>query len=589
MKRSLLQELSERFSQAMVRAWGPTFAERDAMIRPAAQAQFGDYQCNAAMGLAKELKSKPRDVATTIIANLSIDDMCDVPEIAGAGFINLRLKRTFLAERLAQMATEDRLGIEKASPVQRVVVDYSGPNIAKEMHIGHIRSSIIGDSISRVLEFLGHEVVRQNHVGDWGTQFGMLICYLFEQFGQENVSDGRFAIADIEQFYKQAHERYQNDAAFAERSRQMVVSLQSGDAAALRAWQAFRDASLNHCDEIYARLGVKLTRADIRGESFYNEFLADVVNDLMSRGLAVENQGAICIFLDGYKTKEGEPLPMIIRKSDGGFLYATTDLAALRYRVGTLQADRIVYVTDSRQILHFQQLCAAIDLAGWRNNPRTQKPVRFDHVTFGTVLGDNGKPLKTRSGESVKLKDVLDEAITRARAVVDAKNPDADDATRRDIAEAVGVAAVKYADLSNNRDSDYVFSYDKMLSLDGNTAPYLMYAYARIRSIQRKGQIAADQTLSAIAIAEPAEDALAKKLLQLADVLNDVSVSLRPNAMTNYLFELSQAFSAFYESCPVLKADSDAVRRSRLGLCELTARTLRTTLDLLGIRVVEQM
>lgn len=588
--KSIITELETRFRDAFRKAFPE--AETDPLIRPSQDPKFGDYQSNAAMGLAKKKSEKPRSVAEKIVAALDVADICEPPEIAGPGFINLRLKPDWLARRLQAQLPDPRLGIEPAAPARKVVVDYSGPNIAKQMHVGHLRSTIIGDTIARVLEFLGHEVIRQNHIGDWGTQFGMLIAYMFETFGPQAAEEGKLHIADIEEFYRQANQRFQTDEAFADRARRQVVELQAGDPQALRAWRAFRNESLNHAQEIYDRLDVTLTRENVRGESDYNEALPDVVNELLNeKKIAREDAGAVCVFPEGFKAKDGTPLPMIIRKSDGGFLYATTDLAAMKFRTQHLAADRIIYVTDARQILHFQQLFTVARQAGYDVNPKTQAPAALEHVTFGSVLGEDGKPLKTRSGENVKMTDLLDEAVTRARAVVDEKNPDLPDDQRKAIAGAVGIGAVKYADLAQNRTSDYIFSFDKMLAMDGNTAPYLMYAYARIKSIERKGNIdsGAISPEARIHLGHPAEIALAKKLLQFPDVIQDVAQNLRPNVITAYLYDLSQVFSGFYENCPVLKAPDEPTRLSRLLLCDLTARTLKLGLDLLGIRTLDQM
>jgi arginyl-tRNA synthetase len=588
--KTITGELESRFKNAL-RIIFPEHADTDPVIRRSQDAHFGDYQANLAMSLSKKVGDKPRTVAEKIVAALQIDDMCEKPEIAGPGFINLRIKSDWLAGQLQQNLADPKIGFEPVEKPQTVVVDYSGPNIAKQMHVGHIRSTIIGDTIARVLEFAGHKVIRQNHVGDWGTQFGMLIAYLFETFGSEAVEAGNLQIADIEDFYKKANEKFKSDADFADRARKQVVELQAGDPKARRAWEVFRSESLKHCQDIYSRLNITLKKEDVRGESFYNDRLPPVVSDLLKNNLAVEDEGAVCVFLDGFKGKDGSPLPVIIRKSDGGYLYATTDLAAMRFRTGELHADRIIYLTDARQVLHFQQIIATVHKAGWDINPISHQPITIDHITFGSVLGEDGKPLKTRSGETVKLKDLIEEAISQARTVVEQKNPDLPEAEKTEIATAVGVGAIKYADLVQNRTSDYIFSYEKMLAMDGNTAPYLMYAYARIKSIERKGnfdnsQLPAD---AKIVLGHPAEVSLAKKLLQFADTVLDVAASLKPNVITSYLYELSQTFSSFYENCPVLKADDEATKISRLLLCDLTARTLKQGLDLLGIRTLEQM
>jgi len=589
---SVIRQLEHRFREAFSKAWGPGWADRDPLIRPAQDPRFGDYQCNAAMSLAKELGEKPRQVAQQIVDAIDVGDMCSEVEIAGPGFVNLRLANDWIARRLTSYLPDERSGVEKAENPLRVVIDYSHPNIAKEMHVGHLRSTIIGDAISAVLEYLGHEVIRHNHIGDWGTQFGMLIAYMFERFDRSQIEAGKFEISDLNAFYRDAQKRYSSDERFAERARAMVVALQRGDPNAVRTWRAWRSESIRHCQNVYNRLGVRLSPKDIRGESDYNDMLAPLIRELLEdKKLAVKDQGAVCVFLDGFKTREGEPLPVIIQKSDGGFLYATTDLAALKYRTQELKAHRIIYVTDARQTLHFQQVFAVVRAAGWDIHPDTGEPVRLEHITFGSMLGEDGRPLKSRSGENVRLEELLDEAVERAQAVVDEKNPTLPQDARRRIAQAVGIGAVKYADLSQSRTSDYIFSFDKMLAMDGNTAPYLMYAYARIKSIERKGGIE-DSTVPAgahISLVSSPEENLGKKLLQFEDALNDVAANLRPNIMTNYLYELSQTFSVFYENCPVLKAETEELRTSRLALCDLTARTLKLGLNLLGIRTLEQM
>ncbi len=587
---SLINEIQKRFQSACSRAFGNEFENIDALIRPAQDERFGDYQSNIAMSLAKKLKQNPRDTAKQIIQHLEIDDMCQSPEIAGPGFINLRLKTDWLSQRAKQLITDNRLGIDETQNPQNIVVDYSGPNIAKQMHVGHLRSTILGDVISRILEFLGENVIRQNHIGDWGTQFGMLIAYLVEQIG-DDTENSNFHISDVEEFYKQANKKFNEDEEFANRARNWVVKLQSGDEQAIKLWQKFRQESLRHCQQIYELLNVKLTPEDIRGESFYNEMLPGIVNELIEKKIAVEDEGAICVFLEQFKAKDGSPLPVLIRKSDGGYLYATTDLAAIKFRVNELKANKIIYVTDARQKLHFEQVFAVAHKAGWDIHPQTQKPITLEHITFGSILGEDGKPLKTRSGENVKLIELLNEAIERARDIVKRKNPNLAKNQQDKIANIVGISAVKYADLSQSRTSDYIFSYDKMLAMEGNTAPYMLYAYARIKSIERKGNIKFEELPSEaeILLLQPAEIKLAKKLMQFADAILDVSNTLRPNLITTYLYELSQIFNGFYENCPVLKADNDAVRISRLLLCDLTARTLKLGLELLGIETLEQM
>ncbi|MDB5300374.1 MAG: arginine--tRNA ligase, partial [Phycisphaerales bacterium] len=521
----------------------------------------------------------PRAVAEQIKAKLAelglLGEMAQEVTIAGPGFINIRLSPAWLAKQLGAIAPDPRLGIDKTAHPQRVVVDYSGPNVAKQMHVGHLRSTIIGDAISRVIEFQGHEVIRQNHIGDWGTQFGMLIAYLRVQ-GQEQSEH----IEDLEAFYKKAKARFDEDAAFQDEARRTVVRLQSGQPEELALWKRIVDESRRHFEPIYKRLGVKLAAENQRGESFYNPMLRKVVDDLKQKGLAVESEGAVAIFVEGFEN------PLIIEKSNGGFLYGTTDLAAIRYRVEKLHAQRIIYTHDSRQAQHFAQVFDTARRAGWANG------VQLDYAPFGTMLGEDGKPFKARSGETVRLKDVLDEAEERALAVVTEKNPALPAELRNKIAHAVGIGAVKYADLSKDRISDYLFSWEKMLSFDGNTAPYLQNAYVRVHGIFRKakerdidrGTAAATDIL----LETPHELALARQILRLGELVNLVARELKPHHLTTYLYELATKFHAFFEHCPVLQSEG-RVRESRLALCEMTARTLGLGLDLLGIEHPEQM
>jgi arginyl-tRNA synthetase len=592
--KTFIQIISERIGNAIAKTTGQK--DVSAIVTPATDPKFGDYQSNDALSLAKKLKTNPRQLAEKIIANLQIDDICQKPEIAGAGFINLKLKPEFVAKNLLQItADKNRLGIEKTTKTETVVVDFSGPNIAKEMHVGHLRSTIIGDYICNMLGFLGHTVIRQNHIGDWGLQMGMLLA-ITEEFKQKAGGDDSKVyipslktLEEIENLYKEANKRYDTDSVFAEKARKCVYLLQNHDRVATTQWQVFSKLTLDECNKIYNQLSVKLCDKEVRGESFYTEMLPDVVEELKKKDLAEKSEGAICVFPEGFKTKDGEPLPFIIQKSDGAYLYATTDLAALRYRINELKADRIIYVTDARQKLHFEMLFAVAKQAGWAKN------TELVHITFGSVLGEDGKPLKTRSGENVKLKELLDEAVKRARGVVEEKNPDLSQAEKEKIAQAVGIGAVKYADYSNNRQSDYVFSFDKMLAMDGNTAPYMQYAYARVKSIGRKGQergIDVEKELKnvkEIHLDESAEFELAKQLIRYNEALNSALTDLRPNFLTGYLYELAQKFSAFYNACPVLDA-SPKIRPSRLLLCELTARTIKHGLEnLLGIETIERM
>ncbi len=573
-----------------------------AIVRPATDPRFGDYQANGVMALAKQIKINPRKLAESVVAQLDLGDLCEPPEAAGPGFINLRLKPGYVAAELLRVVEEDgnRLGIRGTAAAQTVVVDFSSPNVAKQMHVGHLRSTIIGDCLCRLLEFEGHMVIRQNHIGDWGTQFGMLIRYIVEHrspaAGSGATEHGLredLSVADMEDLYRKAKQRYDADPQFAKESRDWVVRLQSGDPDATALWCNIVQASLEESQEIYDRLVVQLTEDDVRGESFYNDKLPAVVSDLQASGLAVESDGAVCVFPPGFKTKEGEPLPFIIQKSDGAFLYATTDLAALRYRINELEADRIVYVTDARQIQHFQMLFKVAEMAGW--DTRDGRKVELVHVTFGSVLGEDGKPLKTRSGENVKLKDLLDEAVERAKTVVEEKNAELPAEKKSEIATAVGIGAVKYADYSNSRTSDYVFSFDKMLAMDGNTAPYMQYAYARVRSIERKAQtrgvdIQSElESVTGLNLIEPSELDLAKHLVRYAEAVEAAIGDYRPNYLTAYLYELAQKFSGFYTNCPVLDAPPES-RPTRLLLCDQTARTIKHGLSrLLGIAVVEQM
>jgi len=580
--KSVIEIISERISDAIQKATGQNIP---AIVTAATDAKFGDYQSNNALALAKQLKANPRQLAEKIIAELKVDDICQKPEIAGAGFINLRLKPEFVAENLLKINTDKDLGPEKTKKSQTVVVDFSGPNIAKQMHVGHLRSTIIGDCICRMLEQAGYNVIRQNHIGDWGTQFGMLIAYFKLEWPYVDEDYSKVEINDLEQFYKNAKQRFDNDENFVAVAHQQVRRLHQSDPATMEQWKHIVDESRKHYLPIYKTLDVNLKVDDECGESFYKDMLADVVNDLKKVGIAIESEGAICVFPEGFKTKEGEPLPFIIQKSDGAFLYATTDLAAIRYRVNELKADEIIYVTDARQKLHFEMLFAVAEMAGWVKN------TKLVHITFGSVLGEDGKPLKTRSGENVKLKELLDEAVKRAKQVVQEKNPELSDNKKEKIAQAVGIGAVKYADYSNNRTSDYIFSFDKMLAFDGNTAPYMQYAYARIKSIMRKGQIdtAELKDIKEIHLNESAEFELAKQLIRYGEAFNSAIADFKPNFLTSYLYELAAKFSAFYNACPVLDA-GPKIRPSRLLLCELTARTIQHGLEtLLGIKTIERM
>ena len=571
-------QLESAFRDAIRRAFE---TEADPLIAPAGNEKFGGYQSNAAMGLSKSLaqggqKSNPRQVAEKIKENLRLGEMASEVSIAGPGFINVRLNPVWLAGQLHSIIGDRHLGIEPTAKPQTVVVDYSGPNIAKELHVGHLRSTIIGDAIARVLDFQGHNVIRQNHLGDWGTQFGMLIALLDETRG--TGASPVQTLKDLESFYIQAKRRFDEEPAFQSAARENVVKLQGGDPEARTAWRTLVDITREHFQPIYERLGVDLRPEHERGESSYNPLLPDVVRDLKSKNLAIESEGATVVPVEGYEN------PLIIEKTGGGYLYGTTDLAAVRYRVGTLHANRIIYFTDSRQSQHFAQVFAVAKKAGWAEG------VSLEHAPFGTMLGEDGKPFKTRSGGVVKLSDLLDEAEERARKIVEEKNAELPEEQKGEIARTVGIGAVKYADLSKDRNSDYIFSFDKMLALDGNTAPYLQYAYARIRSIFRR---AAERGVSlsaqaSITLESPFEIALAKHILRLGEILETVSRELKPHHLTMYLYELATRFSGFFENCPVIQSE-EPLRSSRLALCDLTARTMATGLDLLGIPHPEQM
>ena len=571
------EELEDRISAALERAGAPVGSP--ALVGPATRPEFGDYQANGVMAAAKKLKTNPRELAAKVVAELDLSDLAEAVDTAGPGFINIALKGEWLAERLGEMLQDPRLGVPEAATAQRVVIDYSHPNLAKEMHVGHLRSTIIGDAIARIMEFLGHEVIRHNHVGDWGTQFGMLIAYLDQQEGGDTATE----LADLETFYQAARKRFDSDEAFADLAREYVVKLQGGDTQVRAVWQRFIEESLGHCEQVYDRLGVTLKREDVRAESDYNDDLPKVIEDLRAKGLLEESKGAQCVFLDEFKSKDGEITPVIVQKSDGGYLYATTDLSAVRYRAGEIGAERVLYIVDARQILHLRQVFAVVRAAGYAPDA-----VSLEHYPFGTMLGADHKPFKSRVGGLVKLMDLLQEAEDRAYALVGEKSPDLAEEERRKIARVVGIGSVKYADLSLNRETDYVFSWDNMLSFDGNTAPYLQYSYARVKSLFRRAEVDEEALDGAIVIGEKAEKVLGAKLLQFTEAVEIVAREGYPNLLCNYLYELADAFMKFYETCPVLRAD-EPWRTSRLLLASLTARTIRQGLDLLGIETVERM
>ncbi|MGY5956617.1 arginine--tRNA ligase [Kosakonia sp. BK9b] len=571
--------LSEKVSQAMIAAGAPEDCE--AQVRQSAKVQFGDYQANGVMAVAKKLGMAPRQLAEQVLTHLSLDGIASKVEIAGPGFINIFLAPTFLAEHVSEALKSDRLGITRPQP-QTIVIDYSAPNVAKEMHVGHLRSTIIGDASVRTQELLGHNVIRANHVGDWGTQFGMLIAYL-ELQQQENA--GEMALADLEGFYREAKKHYDEDAEFAERARGYVVKLQGGDAYCREMWRKLVDITMSQNQKTYERLNVTLTRKDVMGESLYNPMLPGIVADLREKGLAVESEGATVVFLDEYQNKEGEPMGVIIQKKDGGYLYTTTDIACAKYRYETLHADRVLYYIDSRQHQHLMQAWTIVRKAGY-----VPDSVPLEHHMFGMMLGKDGKPFKTRAGGTVKLSDLLDEALERARRLVAEKNPDMPADELEKLANAVGIGAVKYADLSKNRTTDYVFDWDNMLAFEGNTAPYMQYAYTRVLSVFRKAGVEESILENApVLINEERESQLAARLLQFEETLNVVAREGTPHVMCAYLYDLAGLFSGFYEHCPILSAESDEVRLSRLKLAQLTAKTLKLGLDTLGIETVERM
>lgn len=581
MKNLISQLLASAVSSLQSQGVLPDDIQPSIQVEIARDKAHGDFASNLAMTLAKAARMKPRDLAEQLIAALPAHEAVSDVSIAGPGFINFFQNRQWLAANLDRALTDPRLAIPVAEPTQKVVVDYSSPNLAKEMHVGHLRSTIIGDAVVRVLERLGHTVVRQNHVGDWGTQFGMLLAYLEEQ-----SVDAEAELADLENFYRQAKQRFDESPEFADRARERVVQLQAGDTACLALWERFNRISLGHCQAVYDRLGVSLTPADVRGESAYNDKLASVVEALQAKGLLTESQGARCVFLDEFKNTEGNPLPVIIQKAGGGYLYATSDLAAMRYRHEQLHADRVLYFVDQRQALHFQQVFKVARLAGF-----VPETMQLEHMGFGTMNGADGKPFKTRDGGTVKLVDLLDEAEERAHQLVSHKNPDLDAAELRQIARAVGIGAVKYADLSKHRSSDYNFNFELMLSFEGNTAPYLMYAYTRVASVFRKldRSMTNVEDLGPMQLQQPAEVELAAHLAQFAQTLDYVAREGTPHVLCHYIYELAGRFSSFYEQCPILAAEQPADRDSRLRLAALTGRTLRQGLTLLGIDTLERM
>jgi arginyl-tRNA synthetase len=570
--------LTPRVQEALVAAFGTDFASTDPVLR---SSQFADVQVNAAMALAKVLGRAPRDVAAAIAEHLRVDDLCSSVEVSGPGFVNLTLRQEWIAAEAQSLLADDRLGVPLQDR-QQIPIDYSAPNVAKEMHVGHLRTTVVGDALARTLELLGHDVIRQNHVGDWGTPFGMLIEHLLE-VGQ-GTPDAAVLKSDPNAFYQAARAKFDGSLDFADRSRARVVALQAGDEQTLRFWDQLLGLSKTYFNGIYRMLDVTLTDEHLAGESSYNGVLAAICDELQRKGIAVMSEGALCVFPVGFTGREGKPMPLIIRKSEGGYGYGTTDLATIKYRVEELKADRILYVIGAPQHLHLQMMFATAREAGWL--PDDVEPV---HVQIGNVLGDDGKILKTRSGTPIRLMALLQEAVQRASAVVDKARPDLDVQTRADIAQQVGIGAVKYADLSVAHNSEYAFVFDRMLSLTGNTGPYLQYAAARIRSIFRRASLDPDLAIGPILIGQPTERALAVILLDFGSIVAEVGASLEPHRLCGYLFDLAQALTAFYEHCPVLKAEDEATRSSRLALIAVTLRVLTQGLDLLGVRSPERM
>jgi arginyl-tRNA synthetase len=571
--------LRTRLASALGRAFGAEYQEADPLLRRSERAH---YQVNVAMSLGKALRRPPRDVAQALLAELDLSDLCPAGgvEIAGPGFINLTLRDEVLAAALSELAEAKNLGVPQADALDVCVIDYGSPNIAKEMHVGHLRSSIIGDTLCRVLSFRGHTVIRQNHIGDWGTPFGMLIEHLVDL-----QQEGAAALdpSELGDFYRAARVKFDTDPGFADRARSRVVSLQKGDAATLALWQQFVDSSKRYMAAVFDRLGVQLLDSDVRGESFFNPKLSEIADDLAARGVAVVDDGALCVFPPGFTGREGEPLPLIVRKKDGGYGYGATDLAALRYRHEVLGGTRLLYVVGSPQQQHLTMVFEVAKMAGW-----LVPPVRAEHVAFGSVLGDDRKMLKSRSGENIKLIELLDEAVERAAAAVLERNPELPEQERAIVARQVGIGAVKYADLSSDRIKDYVFDWKRMVAFEGNTGGYLQYAHARIQSIIRKAKSDGGAGPGNLLIAAPAERALALELLAFGRALSEVELSLEPHRLCGYLYSLASCFSTFFQECPVLKSEP-AERASRLALCALTARTLSTGLELLGIEAPQRM
>jgi arginyl-tRNA synthetase len=575
------QVLGARVRAALAAAYGPDYADADPLIRPSS---FGDLQSNAALPLAKKLGRAPRDIAAEIVGHLDVGDICEPPTVSGPGFVNLTLREQWIADAATALLADPRLGTPVAAEPKTVVVEYSSPNIAKEMHVGHLRTTVVGDAIARVTEFVGHRLVRDNHVGDWGTPFGMLIEQLID-VGEDSPEAGLLR-TDPNAFYQSARVKFDSDPVFADRSRARVVKLQSGDSATMELWDELMELSRTYLRDTYARLRVTLTDDDIRGESFYNDMLPAVAEELTAKGLATISDGALCAFPAGFTGRDGTPLPVIIRKSDGGYNYSTTDLATVRYRVDKINCDRAIYVVGSDQTLHFRMIFAVAREAGWLAGDAD-----FEHAQIGMVQGKDGQRLRTRAGDPVPLSYLLTEGVARARAILDEveRDPSAEDLDLNAIAEDVGIGAIKYADLSTARDSAYVFDLDRMVSFKGNTGPYLQYATTRIRSIFRRAQIDEAELHGPIVITAPAERELALKLLDFGSLVAQVAESAEPHRLSAYLFELASLFTSFYEQCPVLKADDEETRNSRLALCAAVLRVLTAGLGLLGVPIPDRM
>jgi len=584
---STIAQLRAAVQQALTQAFGEEFAETDPMLVPASNPKFGDYQSNVALSLAKPLGKAPRAIAEQLVRNLDVGEICEPPSVAGPGFINFSLKHSFLAEQIQATRTDPRLGIEPIRAGVRAIVDYPSPNIAKEMHVGHLRPSVIGDCLARILEFLGYETLRISHLGDWGTPFGMLIAYLREAYPNALDDTSAIELGDLASFYRAAKKRFDEDPDFQETARQSVVQLQAGDPETLKAWRIVCDLSNQTNQKIFDLMGLK--PLILRGESFYNPFLPDVIKELDRLGLLVEDQGAQCVFLEGFTNKEGKPLPMIVQKSGGGYNYATTDLAAIRYRVSEDKVQRVVYPVGAEQSNHFAQIFQVGKRAGWITDQD------FVHAPLGNVMGEDGKKLKSRSGDAARLQDLLEEAIACARKDLEerleSEGREESEEFIANCSEVVGISAIKYADLRQNRTSSYIFSYEKMLDRQGNTAPYMLYVYARTQSISRKGGIDFEDLdpNSPVLLKEEIELTLAKQLLQLDEVLLMIDQDLLPNRLCQYLFELSQTYNQFYDRCPILQSEEEDVKVSRLKLCDLTAKTIKLGLSLLGIPVLERM